>query len=298
MQPENNKDKFLFLINPSAGPDRNAMVREKIENRMYDQGEQFKIVELEGASPMKDIIIEEIKNFKPDIAVAGGGDGTVNLIASLIRGKGVKLGIIPLGSANGMAFQLDIPDDPDAAIEKVVEGKTTKMDMLRINNEHYSLHMSDVGMNARVVKRYEKEGVRGFYGYARQYFKELGNVKKFNCTVIIEGEKTSSDIVMVILANANHYGTGAIVNPGGKIDDGLMEVILIRRFPFRFLLYLLKNIFVRSRRKDNFIEVLVCSRASISIHPPQDLQVDGEPSGKHSSIEVEVLPSEIEVITG
>lgn len=293
-----SEEKILFIINFKAGTGIELDLEAEIKKLSAEHLFQYKILNMtEDHDATR--IEEEMNKFNPSIAVAGGGDGTVNLIARQVLDRDIRMGIIPLGSSNGMAYQLNIPGQPMDALNNIFSGKSQSIDVLMINEKYICLHLSDLGMNARVIKRYEKEGIRGLYGYARQYFKELGNIRKFRCHVHADHEQLTAKVVMIILANASYYGTGANINPGGRPDDGKFEILLIRSITLRFLFYLLLSLIIKDHGKQKrFIRTLSCSSVRISIHPAQEMQVDGEPFGVCENLEAKILPGKIRMIPG
>ena len=244
---DHRKEKVLFVLNPEAGPGIQQDLEDEIKQLAARQPFEYRIHKTRGdhdAARLRKALDE----FNPAIAVAAGGDGTVNLVACQILDRETRLGIIPLGSSNGLAYQLNIPDQPASALKNIFSGEIKSIDAIQFDGEHICLHLSDLGMNARVIKRYENEGVRGLYGYARQYFKELGKTIKFRCSVHTGDQHITATVVMVVLANASFYGTGANINPEGRPDDGRFEVILVQSYPFWFLLYMLSTFFIRKNR--------------------------------------------------
>ncbi len=293
----NDNRKIIFFLNPKAGEGIVENLGDEIIRRSDAAGYKCRIYEMTGKGDearMRD----ELESFRPSIAVACGGDGTVNLVAGLVMGKNIKMGIVPLGSANGMAYQMDIPVDPLEAVGQVFKGPSGKVDVIKVGDEKICLHLSDLGMNARVIRRFESEKVRGFMGYAKQYFKELGSIKKFR-TVISSGKwQVNSRAIMVIAANSSYYGTGALINPQGKIDDGKFEIVVIRPFPFWFFFYLIVALFTGGLSSHRFIKVLQVEKATVRVSPLQELQVDGEVTGRKQDVDLEILPGKLEIIKG
>jgi len=119
----------------------------------------WKIFETTGENdPNK--IRAQIKDFQPNKVIAVGGDGTVNMVAVELLKTEIELGIIPSGSANGLAYNIGIPVNFRRALSFNLENPANPMDVIKINDRFYCLHLSDVGINARIVKRFEKEGKR------------------------------------------------------------------------------------------------------------------------------------------
>ena len=285
----------MFFLKPGAGkglfenPEKEIIKKAKQHNYLYSI---YNIPEEAGKKKISDAIDE----FRPTIAVAGGGDGTVNLVARNIAGRGIKLGIIPLGSSNGLAYQLDIPDSPDEALDIIARGESTKIDTLIINDKHMCLHMCDLGMNARVIKRRQDEDMGGFMGYVKQYFKELGYKHKFRYDVDAGGRHINGKAVMLVLANSSYYGTGARITPEGQPDDGWFEIVIVKAYTLRFFLDMLITIFYKNYRNKSTRYIFQARKVNIATNKPQEMQIDGEPMGTKDKIRVEIRPACINII--
>ena len=291
------RNKILYILNPNAGPGMPTDLEARIKDHASKHHYQYRIYKLNDSKD-EAYIRKMLTDFKPDVAVAGGGDGTVNMVAGILLGKDVLLGILPLGSSNGLALQMDLSKDPNEAMDNLVSGACQEMDVLLVNERFFCLHMGDLGMNARVIKRYEKEGVRGFFGYARQYFKEIGRTRKFKTTIKTDREGVDGHAVMVIVANGSYYGTGANVNPDGALDDGQFEIILVQTYPFWFLVDMVFNMITGKLTKPLLTRVIKCRKATISVFPMQDLQLDGEHAGRIQTVRIMVLDDRIKLIKG
>src|SRR6185295_4965195 len=118
-------------------------------------------------------------------------------------------GIIPAGSANGMARELEIPDEPEKALEIILEGEVKSADVILMNEKDICLHLSDIGLNAQLIKYFKEGSLRGKLGYARVVLKVL--LRKQRMRVVIQSgkEEILRSAVMVAIANASKFGTGA-----------------------------------------------------------------------------------------
>ncbi len=116
--------------------------------------------------------------------VAAGGDGTCNMVAQLLINTNIKLGIIPLGSANGTATSIKLPSDLRKNLEIIIDQKSKPIDVLKINENHISLHLSDIGVNAKIVDKFDKGNLRGILGYGKYFMEELKNAKPAKFKII------------------------------------------------------------------------------------------------------------------
>lgn len=294
---EKSKSKILFVINPTSGTAAQADYRYIISEILNADKYEYKIFETTGKNDPEHIR-RQIEEFEPDTVIAVGGDGTVNMAAVEIMGKNIKLGIIPSGSANGLAFNLNIPENFRKALKFNLHQKAGKMDVIKINGRHFCLHLSDVGINARIVKRFEKEGSKGLLGYGKQLFKELWAEKSyFPFHIEIPGQKRKKmNAEMIVIANAKSFGTGAIINPTGEIDDGKFELVIIRPYPWWFVFTFTVRAFTGKLHKMEYVRIYSASEAKITLPKKQECQVDGEIIPETDMLKVEILPGELMVI--
>jgi YegS/Rv2252/BmrU family lipid kinase len=286
--------KILFFINPHSGADNKSNPADVIKHVMIQKKIPYRIHELKKDTDPKEII-KVTRKLKPQIAVAAGGDGTVNLVASSLIGLDVQLGILPLGSANGLAFELGIPSKLEDAIQNLLSGKAQPLDVVKINDTSISLHLSDFGMNARVIKGFENEGKRGFGRYFKHLIKVLRTPKSFRCIIETPGKTYIHRVLMVVIANSGSYRSGAVINPTHKKDDGRFEVIVLK--PKRH--WIIRNTiaaFTGNFHNQPNIETYECTTAKIMVHPSQELQIDGELLGKKQSVNAEIVKHALQVI--
>jgi YegS/Rv2252/BmrU family lipid kinase len=288
--PTENFLKILFVLNPVAGGRSKAQWEETIHEYFKELPHKCEVYHTVGEND-KESVKHWINTYKPDRVVAVGGDGTLKLVAEVTLGKNIPIGILPAGSANGMARELALPTDLEECLDIILNGNIVNIDIIRINDGDICLHLSDIGMNAQLVKYFEENGWRGKLGYARGVFRVLWNRKLLNLKIYTDEEVIERGAFMVVLANARMYGTGAMINPDGDLKDGKFEVIVIRRISFRETL----KILLRNRNfNPEKIETLKAKSVEIYVRHRAFFQVDGEYKGKtkaiKAKIEKQVLP--------
>lgn len=287
--------KLLFVINPiSGGIDKNGL-RKMITKTCESHSQDYSFFDTTGKDD-----VTKLKHFitelKPTAVIACGGDGTVNLVAESIYDKELILGIIPMGSANGLATELNIPDNVETAIRLVLEGNALPIDILWINKKHMCLHLADVGLNAKLIRRFEKQPGRGKLGYARNLFETLFNSDAIKYQFETETECFEEKAEMVVFANARKYGTGAIVNPEGKINDGNFEVCIFKPYPWYAIIKLTYMFFTGKLKRSPFVKIFSTPFIKVSSEMPEDLQIDGESHGKSKTFTVEVGKHQLPII--
>ena len=284
--------KLLFIINPISGGKEKKDWEQAIRNYFKDKPHVTEFYILTGKEDKRSIQ-HYMDLIKPDRAVAVGGDGTVKMVTELVKETTISLGILPAGSANGMAKELEIPSEIEAALDIIVSGENKKIDLIKINEEHICIHLSDLGLNAMLVRYFEESTKRGMWGYGKAIFRVLWENRKMRVTIQTDSETIKRKAYMVALANARKYGTGANINPEGDVADGKFEVVVVRKIN---VLEIIKAIFTDRSFHPRRIEVFSTTSLRLSLHRSTYFQVDGEYLGKVSKVEARILPRVLNVM--
>jgi diacylglycerol kinase (ATP) len=282
--------KLLFIVNPGSGSDDTDF--DTIINGFFESRQHvIEIYKLKKDCNTDDIR-SAIEKSKADRVIAVGGDGTLKLVAECLQGTLTPIGIIPAGSANGMARELGIPLAIEEALEVTISGKPLQIHAVLVNGE-LCIHLSDIGFNAYIVKKFDDLPQRGMLGYAKATWKALWSHHKMEVEFDTDTEKITSEAAMVVIANATMYGTGVKINPEGKLDDDVFEVILVKKYSF---LEILKIRFTNLPFNPEKIELFHTKNLNIKTRHKVHFQVDGEYVGKVNQIEAKILPDAITVI--
>ena len=283
--------KCLFIVNPASGAGQKDW-EQSIKDFFSDRPEEIEFYRLEKDTNNKKALSKKIQEWQPDRLIAAGGDGTVKMAAEVVMDLDVPLGIIPAGSANGMAKELGIPIDPVAAMELCVTAAPKPLDLIFINEE-YCIHLSDIGLNARMLEHFEQSDTRGFLGYAKALLKMLGRHQFMRVTLIANNKIYKRKVVMAVIANASKYGTGAVINPGGNPCDGEFEVVLVKRLG---LVELAKMIITGKPLERSKMEIIKCKRMKLTTTRPYPFQVDGESRQPTKEINAVIEPGAVQFI--
>ena len=283
--------KFLFVVNPISGGKEKGDHEEAIKKYFSTLPHVVEFFLLDGKNDAQRLK-QALEQVKPQKVVAVGGDGTVSLVAKKILGTEMQLGIIPAGSANGMARELDIPININDALQIVVENNVKKADVILVNKE-VCLHLSDIGLNARLVKYFEEGNTRGKLGYARMVMKVLWRKRNIRVIIQTKDREIKRDAFMVVLANASKYGTGAVINPHGDLYDGLFEVVIMRKVAISELF----KMWVRPQTfNPKKIEIIQATAVHIDTDHGVHFQVDGEYLGKINHIDAKILAGKLNIL--
>lgn len=282
-----SKRTILWVINPHSGEGERdwvfTLLAQKAQKHIYrTKGEKD-----------QDSISDLLNNHSPDFVVAGGGDGTIKMVATLLIGQHTPLGILPLGSANGLATELEITMDIQSLILSYIydDLQHSQLDAILINNEHYCFHISDLGLNARIVSGFEEQTVRGFLGYG---LSALSQLKTDDLIFTVEVGGQTLETMMVFFANARKYGTGVIINPNGNLSDGKFEIGILKEVNLRLVGQLLFE--TGSEPDPEALEIRSTKEITLHTKKPVELQIDGEYVGKVTSLTAKIIPKKINLV--
>ncbi|MCS3797388.1 diacylglycerol/lipid kinase family protein [Niastella sp. OAS944] len=282
--------KLLFFINSAAGNNNTDWEQTILQ---YFNNKPYTIVIYHLSNPCtREQIQEQIKKHTPNRVIAVGGDGTLKLVTESIMNSGLPLGLLPAGSANGMAKELGIPTDAEKALDIITQGHINKIDLISINKE-LCIHLSDIGFNAFVVKTFETFNKRGMWSYIKAALRVLFRHRHMEVTIAGDKKTIKRKAAMVVIANATKYGTGAVINPNGKLDDGLFEIIVIKKISFSEIVkMMITHKDFDPRKTELFTTSGVEMRSKHHVH----FQVDGEYLGKIYSLKAACLPGVLQMI--
>ena len=223
------KEKILFLINPISGTQLKehlpGMIKDLIDASIFD----VEIVITKYKGEASEIVRQKLlANYRYFVAV--GGDGTVNEIAKeLINSRGI-LGIIPIGSGNGLARHLQIPLQPKKAIQIINNLKHQAIDYGLINKTPFFCTCG-VGFDALIGDKFAQCKGRGLTNYVKTTIREYFNYKPEMYQITIDDERTiKRQAFLITFANGSQYGNNAYIAPHADICDGKLDICIISPF--------------------------------------------------------------------
>ncbi|MBC7523866.1 MAG: diacylglycerol kinase [Flavobacterium sp.] len=285
------KKKYILVVNPISGDLDKTEILKKTE-AFVAQFEVDIIVYETSGNEDEEAIKNLYKIHKPERIIIAGGDGTIKMVAEALEMHNVIFGIIPSGSANGLSVDLNLPSTIEENLAVAFGNNFIAMDMISINGKK-SIHLSDLGLNAQLVKNYENSSTRGKLGYALQVITTLNEREEpFSATIKANNQTVNCDAQMIVIANSQKYGTGVTINPNGKINDGKFELVILKNLDLVvFAKIITGNIPV------NFddVEIISTDNAVIQLNVPVSFQIDGEYIGEETELEINILPSQMKV---
>jgi diacylglycerol kinase (ATP) len=289
--------KLLLVVNPiSGGVDKEPFLKKARELCEF-YGIEYSIFKTTGVDDQSELL-KQIGSFNPGKIASVGGDGTTLFTAISLLDTNIPMGIVPLGSANGMAAELSVNLKPMEALKDILMSDMVRgLDVLKINNEHYTMQIGDVGLNASIVEAYEKDDKRGMATYAKYFIEELKTLVPFKVTVRANGKSIVSDVLMTAICNARIYGTGVPLNIIGNPMDGKFEIVLVEKIDRNSLVKAGLSKFDEKYFDNQSSQVISTDFAEIAFEEPRLLQLDGEVLGNYREIRVEIIKGAVGLLT-
>ena len=285
------KKNILLVVNPvSGGFDKGELI-DAVATFAVTEGVEMQVYETSGTEDLQKIK-ELYRLHQPERVIIAGGDGSIKLVAEALEHQDVILGILPAGSANGLSVDLNLPAALEENISIAFRNHYIEMDMISINGKK-SLHLSDIGLNADLVKNYENSNTRGMWGYALQAYTTLKDEgDPFVATINANGRSVECTARMIVIANSQKYGTGVTINPNGKMDDGKFELVILKNLD----LLIFGQIISGNMPMDvNDVEIISTEKATITTSFPVSFQIDGEYCGSENELKIEILRGQMKV---
>ena len=285
------KTNILIIHNPKAGTRKNIHLQDElIKHALFP----FDFVETKHKKHATELAEKAIlENYT--LVIAAGGDGTVNEIATALAFSNVGLGIIPLGSGNGLARHLKIPLNIPKSIQLFNNINFDYIDQGKINEQSFFC-TAGIGFDAEISKAFEESTTRGLKSYIylgiKKYFSYIPKTYLFEA----EGIKYKEKAFVLTFANASQFGNNAYISPNSKINDGFLDLTLVKPFPLLIGIVLVIRLFTKSILKSTYCLSIPGKHFKIINNKATNFHCDGEIYIANEDIEVQILPKSLKVV--
>ncbi|WP_069659666.1 diacylglycerol/lipid kinase family protein [Arcticibacter eurypsychrophilus] len=282
------KKNILFIINPISGGknklDFPFLVKKYLDNRLYTAEFAY----TNRPKHAFEMTLEAVDKGV-EVVVAVGGDGTINEVASAILGSKTIMGIIPCGSGNGLARSLGIPLNKKKAVLQLNKWNTRLIDSACLN-EYKFFNMAGLGFDAYISHKFASLKGRGFSGYVKTAFSEVINYKPDRYRIDIDGKEYIRDAFMISIANSSQYGNNAHIAPKALLDDGLLDICVIKPFPLYLFVSMGLRMFAKTSEKSRYVEIIKGKTIRIQSDNNAMVHIDGEAINLGKEILINVNP--------
>lgn len=227
--------------------------------------------------------------------VAIGGDGTINEIGSALIGTQTPMGIIPKGSGNGLATELGIPKEPEAACKILLNSKILNIDAGQFN-DRYFINMAGIGLDARVALAFDRHHKRGILPYYYLTLRELFCYQAPPIAMKINGGEQNVAPLLIAIGNGQQYGNGAKIAPQARLNDGLFHVTLVPKMSFWKILANVPSLFDGTVGQKPPIESLTAKSLIFRCASPIPYHLDGEPFCDTTEMKITLLPKALKLL--
>ncbi len=288
------KRKILFVINPISAGRSKYNFPEKIDKYLDKSKFEFECVFTEYHGHGSVLASEAIKNGA-DILVAVGGDGTINEVAGEVDGTDKLMGIIPFGSGNGLARSLGIPVGDVQAIKRINNLHVSKIDSGSLNGKKF-FNMAGVGFDAQISSRFADSIKRGLSNYVKIVFSEVLNYDSQYYHLTIDGKEYEFKAFMISIANSSQYGNNAHISPFASLEDGLLDVCILKPFPLYKFPALALRMFRKSSHKSTYLEIIQGRKIIITRSHEAAVHLDGDPFSMGTILNIGVNPHSLNIL--
>lgn len=219
--------KLVYLFNPISGTAKKGTLLKKIESATKEQSLQYELLPTNAAGDYT-WLIKKIKEEHVTDVIIIGGDGSVNQITGALRECKVQFGIIPAGSGNGLAFAASIPKNTSKALDIIFQNKAKKTDAFLVNNQ-YACMLSGLGFDAAIAHKFAEQQSRGLATYIQQSLKHFLKAKAYKFEIVINKSSFHTDAFFISIANSNQFGNNVTIAPKAKLNDGLLDVVIVQK---------------------------------------------------------------------
>lgn len=286
-----------FIINPISGKGKHNIGKTELEK--YFPKEKFKIdVDYSNYKKHAILLTKNAIAKNPDCIVACGGDGTINEVASCLINTKIKLGIIPVGSGNGLASNLNIPKDIEKATEIIRNGNSQTIDVGQIN-EHYFFSNMGIGIDAHIIKKYETYNKRTLIAYLKASISSSFQFKPIQTILTFNNQIINTNSFLLFISNSNEMGYGMSLTPKASLQDGWLDLVKVSKL--RFIDKLALGMYILSNKIEKFKKAEHTLIQKLSIEIPNnirtEIQIDGEFHNlKTNKIDVSIIKNGLDIM--
>jgi YegS/Rv2252/BmrU family lipid kinase len=282
-----------IIVNPIAGGSRRgagAARARTAEAALEKAGERGDVFLTERPGHARELAKAAV-DLGARLVLAWGGDGTINEVATALAFGGVPMGIVPAGSGNGLATELRLSRQPERAIANALVTTPRRIDLGEMGGRLF-VNLAGVGIDAYVAARFDREGAsgRGLLAYARITGGALFTYAPERYRVTVNAEAIDSTAVMIAAANGTQFGNNARIAPDARLDDGMLDLIVVGETSRLRTLRHVPRLFTGRAATVPGYRMWRVREATIEAERPMAFHVDGEPVLGGTSLDLRVHP--------
>ena len=286
-----DSNEVLFIINRYAGTN----YRDELQKKIAALGKKKNITciiqftrEAGHATELAKAAI--VRKYRMVFAV--GGDGTVNEVAKGLLHSNIPLGIIPVGSGNGLARHLQIPLDVERALHLIDLEKTITIDTFTVNGR-FSTNVSGIGFDGHIAGLFGQSGKRGLRNYVKLVVAHFSKFKEFEYELITDKVHSKDKAFIISCANSSQFGNNAIIAPHASLSDQMLDICFINKMSLIAALSFTIQLFRGTIHKSNHVLIKKTNELELKTPFPVPYHIDGEAAGSSSHFIVKINPASL-----
>jgi diacylglycerol kinase (ATP) len=294
--------RIIYLINPISGTSGKSSLKEVIARETEKAKISFSIYDTRADGDyqfLRSLIAEERIT---DIVICGG-DGTISAVTAGLQGVSVNIGIIPMGSGNGLAFSAGIPKQPLKALDIIFRGKASEVDGFLVNNR-FSCMLCGIGFDALVAHEFAKQKKRGLQTYVKVSVINFFKADPYPFTIEAGGKSFDTEAFFISIANSNQFGNNFTIAPRASLCDGLLDIVIVKKMskfmlPFSVLSQVVGINAVHhiseyaTKRNILYMQVPELKIRNTGFAP---IHIDGDPSDTSAEFLIRIIPKAFRLI--
>ncbi len=285
--------RIAFVINPKAGVKKKINLSDFIAQH-FKSTIAYDLIVWENKYDFE-TIRNQINSGKYNIVVACGGDGTVNAVAASVVNTPIALGVLPLGSGNGLARSNNIPLNLIKALNVIAKATTKKIDSGLINGNPFFC-TAGIGFDAHIAEKFATSTKRGFITYFKTTINEYFSYKPNTYQITVDGVIKNTKAFLITVANAGQWGNDIYIAPNAKIDDGILHISILKPFSNLAIPGVATKLLSKKIYQSNYFESLEGKNIEIKFDGDLPSHFDGEPLLVSNKIEISIKPLSLNIV--
>lgn len=261
-----------LIVNPVSGKGEGQRILSVVEEYLKAHEEEYKVHLMTRKGEAKEIAAKVCAEGAEKIA-AIGGDGTFHEVLNGMDFTSTRLGLIPAGRGNDFASGAGISSDSIRQIASVVQGKPLDLDYIQLESGLRCLNVCGAGLDVEVLKVTDASNKK--LTYIKSLFKCLLSYKPYKVRIEVNGQSMERSCIMAALCNGTQFGGGIRVCPPASYNDGKMDLMIVSQPKIPTLMVMPGFVAGRHMSK-NYVEHIVCDKASIELLDSDSIELDGE----------------------
>jgi diacylglycerol kinase (ATP) len=299
---------YTFVVNPHSAGGAGAATAAPVARLLRDAGAPVELVHSTGVEATADVVTGAVA--RGDVVVAVGGDGMVSSVAGRIAELGGTLGLVPAGRGNDFCRMLEVPHDPAALVDMLLEGPVVPVDLLRVDvpgsPSRVVAGSAYAGVDAKAAEIVDSvQWLPGRLQYPWAAVRALATYAPADLRLVVDGEALDYTAAQVCVANSAYYGKGMQIAPGASVTDGMLDAVVIEATSRLKLIRSLPKVYDGAHVSEDGVHVLRGRRFELTATPRRGTRLpiggDGEPLGRvpevgEEPVVVEAMPGALSVL--